>query len=390
MPGTPDRRRPRQGHGDHRTTGDIFGEPVVLANYDTNPPAKVTAIGYPGAADLIAGGVVQPSICSSPPTTVGTVARILSNAKVMGDARAHPAHGSDQSGQQRRSAVRRMRPRHRHQHAAPDAQRIGIRAGHLLRRRHPRAADDAGRKPHSVHQRRQALHRRHGYAKDDVAPATTKEAEAVVFDRFAACIKSRPCDRNRCKSRYTKRVAPELASARQADIDLRMTASEARCTEQKEAEAYQDFRSCAINQPCEFDKICSAKVNEALSAETLKKRRTLIDRASTKAAGRLPRRPRRRASGAARRRRRASGWRRYPTRAVRPWSSPATWPDPTPGNGVVVLDASKGKRDRWTGTRACDDDRFLRRAAAPRPEDRGRGPERRHRSTWKNPIRAAG
>ena len=26
---------------------DLFGEPVVLANYDTQPPAKVTAIGYP-------------------------------------------------------------------------------------------------------------------------------------------------------------------------------------------------------------------------------------------------------------------------------------------------------------------------------------------------------
>src|SRR5665647_2462489 len=33
------------------TSVDIFGEPVVLANYDTNPPAKVTAIGYPVAAD---------------------------------------------------------------------------------------------------------------------------------------------------------------------------------------------------------------------------------------------------------------------------------------------------------------------------------------------------
>ncbi len=56
-------------------TGDLFGEPVVLANYDTNPPAKVTAVGYPGAADLIMGGVVQPSIMFEPSYSVGTVAR---------------------------------------------------------------------------------------------------------------------------------------------------------------------------------------------------------------------------------------------------------------------------------------------------------------------------
>ncbi len=43
--------------------------------------------------------------------------------------------------------------------------------------------------------------------KNDVEPATTKEAEAIMFDRFAACIKSRPCDRAICKSRYGNRVS---------------------------------------------------------------------------------------------------------------------------------------------------------------------------------------
>ena len=40
------------------TVIDIYGEPVVLADYDTNPPAKVTAIGYPVAADFVAGGLL--------------------------------------------------------------------------------------------------------------------------------------------------------------------------------------------------------------------------------------------------------------------------------------------------------------------------------------------
>ncbi len=186
--------------------------------------------------------------------------------------------------------------------------------------------------------------------KDDIAPATTKDAEAVVFDRFAACIKLRPCDRNRCKGRYTKRVSPELASAHQAEIDLRMTASEARCTEQKEADAYQDFRNCAINQPCEFGKICTAKVTEALSAETLKKRRTLMDRANTKAQDDC-------------REAKAPGiWRGAETEkgiwlaTVSNESGAALIvacdvAGPNPGNGVVVLANVKGKRDRWTGSR---------------------------------------
>ena len=48
------------------TDTDIFGEPVVLANYPASPPARVTAVGYPGAADDIAGA--WPPCCSSPPT----------------------------------------------------------------------------------------------------------------------------------------------------------------------------------------------------------------------------------------------------------------------------------------------------------------------------------
>jgi serine protease Do len=68
------------------TIGDIFGEPIVMADYDTNPPAKVTAIGYPVAADFVAGGLL-PTIMLEPSYSVGTVARIVSNAKMLGGAR---------------------------------------------------------------------------------------------------------------------------------------------------------------------------------------------------------------------------------------------------------------------------------------------------------------
>ncbi|MCK9912994.1 hypothetical protein MXD81_27830, partial [Microbacteriaceae bacterium K1510] len=65
-----------------------------------------------------------------------------------------------------------------------------------------------------------------------------------MFDRFAACIKSRPCDRDICKSRYANRVSGELASARQGDIDVRMTMAPPSCQEQKEAEGIAEFQRC--------------------------------------------------------------------------------------------------------------------------------------------------
>ena len=85
-------------------TSDLFGEPVVLANYDTQPPAKVTAIGYPGAADFVAGGVPATS-SSTRPTPLGRWPASCRTARCWA-APAHPAHGRRKPRQQRRSAVR--------------------------------------------------------------------------------------------------------------------------------------------------------------------------------------------------------------------------------------------------------------------------------------------
>jgi hypothetical protein len=187
--------------------------------------------------------------------------------------------------------------------------------------------------------------------KNDIEPATTKEAEAPMFDRFAACVKARPCDRDLCKSRYQRRVASEMATPRQSDIDIRMTASEPQCTEQKEAEAYTEFQRCNFQQPCEFEKTCGPKLEETLSVESMKKRRVVFDRARTRAVEdcKIASAP--------------GVWRGAET-------EPGIWlaavtnesgavlgvrcdiAGATPGSGGVVLGDVKGKRDRWTGTRA--------------------------------------
>jgi S1-C subfamily serine protease len=88
------------------TDTDILGEPVVLANYSTNPPEKVTAIGYPGAADDIVGNPA-PGVLLEPSYSVGTVARVLSNVKDVGDDRViQHTRRHHQPGKQRRSAFR--------------------------------------------------------------------------------------------------------------------------------------------------------------------------------------------------------------------------------------------------------------------------------------------
>ncbi len=186
--------------------------------------------------------------------------------------------------------------------------------------------------------------------KNDIEPATDKAAEAPMFDRFAACIKARPCDRDLCKARYTNRVGGEMASSRQSDIDLRMNASQDRCTEQKEAEAYVEFQRCSMQQPCEFEKTCGPKLEEALAVGSMKERRTIFDRTRTKAVADC-------------KTANAPGvWRGAETETGI-WLAAVTnekgavlgvrcdVSGPAPGSGGLVLGSVKGTRDRWTGTR---------------------------------------
>lgn len=332
-----------------QTAFDIFGEPVVLANYDTAPPAKVTAIGYPSAADAITGGAVLPSIIFEPSYSVGTVARVVSNARVLGGAKLiqqtaviNPGNSGgplfDECGRVIGINTLRTLPKES-DFAQGIFFAVDIRELETMLKENliPFTSVDKPCTPGTE-------------TKNDIAPATAKEAEAVVFDRFAACIKARPCDRNLCKGRYARRVSAELANARQADIDVRMTASEPRCTEQKEADAFQEFRNCAVNNPCDFDKTCGPKVEDALAPESMRLRRTLYDRARTKAQEDC------RAAS-------APGIWRSGEKEKGVWMAMVSNVNgaalvvacdvagPNPGSGVVLLGDVKGKRERWTGSR---------------------------------------
>jgi hypothetical protein len=331
------------------TSVDIFGEPVVLANYDTNPPAKVTAIGYPVAADFVAGGML-PTIMLEPSYSVGTVARIVANAKILGGARLiqhtaaiNPGNSGgplfDECG--RVIGINTLRTVAKESDYAQ-----GIFFAVDIRELQTMLDENVIKATTSDKPCTPGMD-----TKNDIAPATTKEAEAVMFDRFAACIKSRPCDRDICKSRYVNRVSSELATTRQGDIEVRVSTSDPQCTEQKETEAYAEFQRCTFQQPCEFEKSCGPKLEDALAAESMKKRRMLFDRARTKAVDDC-----KEAS--------APGvWRGAETQAGI-WTATVSNESgaalvvscdvagPTPGAGVVLLGSVAGKRDRWTGTRA--------------------------------------
>jgi hypothetical protein len=332
------------------TAVDIFGEPVVLADYDTIPPAKVTAIGYPSAADAITGGAVLPNIIFEPSYSVGTVARVVSNATVLGGAKLiqqtaviNPGNSGgplfDECGRVIGINTLRTLPKES-DFAQGIFFAVDIRELETMLKENliPFTSVDQPCTPGME-------------TKDDIAPATTKEAEAVVFDRFAACIKARPCDIDICKSRYQKRVTVEWAAARREDIDIRTSASGPLCADQKDTEAYAEFQRCSSQQPCEFEKTCKPKLEDALSVEGLRKRRSLFDGARTEAeagckAAEAP-----------------GVWRGGET-------EPGVWlaavrnekgavlgvrcdiAGPSPGSGGFVIGDVTGKRDRWTGTRA--------------------------------------
>ena len=264
------------------TVIDIYGEPVVLADYDTSPPAKVTAIGYPVAADFVADNNYLPAIAFEPSYTVGSVARTLSNTKFLGGERLiqhtapiNPGNSGgplfDDCGRVIGINTLRTVPKDS-DYAQGIFFAVDIRELHTLLEDNVVTATKAD-KPCTPGME----------TKNDVVPATTKEAEAIMFDRFAACIKSRPCDRAICKSRYGNRVSAELVSTRQADVDVRMSMAEPNCKSQKDSEAVSEFQRCNTQQPCEFEKSCGPKLEEALDADSMKDRRAMFDRARTKA-----------------------------------------------------------------------------------------------------------
>ncbi len=331
------------------TDGDIFGEPVVLANYDTSPPAKVTAIGYPGAADDVAGGLA--TILLEPSYSVGAVARILSDVKDMGDDRLiqhtatiNPGNSGgplfDECGRVIGINTLRVVPNQDNEFAQGIFYSVDVRELRPMLEENlvqARIAD----KPCTP-----GLDTR-----NDVAPAATKEAEAVVFDRFTACLNARPCDGTICKGRYIERVSPALASARQGDIDLRMAASGPLCTQHKEAEAYTDFLGCVNDNPCDFDNSCGPKLQQSLRPEIMKKRQPLFDRVHAMAQDACQQ-----AS--------APGIWRAGTTGENVWTARVSNESgasifvtcsvggDTSGDGVFELDAVKGKRERWAGTRS--------------------------------------
>ena len=332
------------------TVIDIYGEPVVLADYDTKPLAEVTAIGYPVAADFVADNSYVPTINFEPSFTVGTVARTLSNTKFLGGERLiqHTAPiNPGNSGGPLFDACGRVIGINTLRTVPKDSDYAqGIFFAVDIRELHTLLEDNVVTATKTDKPCTPGME-----TKDDVPPASTKEAEAVMFDRFTACAKSRPCDREICKSRYIKRVASEMSTTRQADIDVRMTLAEPNCEAQKDAEAVGDFQRCNNQQPCEFEKTCGPKLEEALSAGGMKDRRTMFDRARTKAVADC------KAASA------PGVWRGAET-------EPGIWmaavsnergavlgvrcdvSGPAPGSGGVVLGDVAGKRDRWTGTRA--------------------------------------
>jgi len=329
---------------------DIFGEPVTLASYNTNPPAKVTAVGYPGAADDIPGADVV-SVLLEPSYSVGTVARVLGNVAAMGGDRLiqHTAiinHGNsggplfDECGRVIGINSLAVAPTEQTQYAQGIFYSIDVRE--LLPMLEANLIDARiASKPCTPGTE----------ARNDLPQIDTKEAEAPIFDRFAACISARPCDADICKQRYGLRVSSELAAARQADIGLRMAASGALCTRQKEAEAYDTFLSCADSNPCDFDNACAANLQQSLRPEIMRKRQVLLERARGKAQEEC-----RQAS--------APGVWHSGQIARELWQArvfndskaalvvTCAIDGENAGNGVFEVAGVGGKRERWTGTRS--------------------------------------
>lgn len=333
------------------TASDIFGEPVVLADYDSEPPEKVTAVGYPAAANLVAGDVTPSLVALQPSYSVGTVSRLLPKSDAMGGDRLiqhtatiNPGNSGgplfDECGRVIGINTLRTVPNQDSDFAQGIFYSVDIRE--LLPMLEANLLDARiAKKPCAPGVE----------ARNDLAPADTPEAEAVVFDRFAACINARPCDADVCQSRYERRVSTTLAAGRKADVALRVAAAGPLCTQQKEADAYSDFQGCADNQPCDFDAQCAPKLQQSLRPEIMKKRQVLFDLVRNKAKAECEE-----AS--------APGiWRAAQT-DQNVWTA-RVFNDggaalivncvvggDNSGDGIFEIDGVKGKRERWTGTRS--------------------------------------
>ncbi len=331
------------------TVIDIYGEPVVLADYDTSPPAKVTAIGYPVAADFVADNNYLPAIAFEPSYTVGSVARTLSNTKFLGGERLiqhtapiNPGNSGgplfDDCGRVIGINTLRTVPKDS-DYAQGIFFAVDIRELHTLLEDNVVTATKAD-KPCTPGMD----------TKNDAAPATTKEAEAVMFDRFAACIKSRPCDRAICKSRYGNRVGRvghwPASRCRRAHVHGR--------AQLQIAEGFRGRKRVpTLQHPA------AVRIREELRPQAGGSARRRQHEGPARHVRPGAHQGRSRLQGGIGTRRLARGrtdkgiW----TATVSNESGAALVVScdvsgSAPGAGVILLGAVAGKRDRWTGTRA--------------------------------------
>ena len=206
----------------------------------------------------------------------------------------------------------------------------------------------------------------------------------MAFHRFsAACIKSRPAPRHLRAPLHQPRVAPELVSTRQVDIDVR-TPMHPSPMQRAEGSRRRPASSGAVPTPssrASSRRPAAPSCEEALAADSMKDRRTMFDRARTKAVADC------KAASA------PGVWRGAETETGI-WTATVSNES---GAALVVrlrrvgtrlrerwclLGSVAGKRDRWTGTRAVRDDRRFptpsRCASTLRPS--GRRPHRRRQA----------
>ena len=201
VPGAPDRHRPGKGHGDGRSglrhlrradrDGRLRHQPARQGHRHRLPGRRRFRRRRPAANHHL-----------EPSYSVGTVARIVSNAKMLGGARliqhtaaVNPGNSGgplfDECG--RVIGINTLRtPPKEFDFAQGIFFAVDIRELHTMLE-----------EKSSSDQERQALHAGSRHQERHRAGDDQRAAEAPMFDRFAACIKARPCDRDLCKARYT-------------------------------------------------------------------------------------------------------------------------------------------------------------------------------------------
>ncbi|MDP3898764.1 MAG: serine protease [Mesorhizobium sp.] len=264
------------------TNDDLLGVPLTLATRDPELTADVTAIGFPGAADIVAGDGLDPNMLIAS-VTKGGVSRIIPQVAKQGGARViqhtAPINPGNSGGPLLDACGRVVGINTFKPGEAFDSQGIffSVSAFDLANLLTDRLIDH-------TESDKACVPGMHESAETTSQPSEAESADDVErFARFVSCTKRYPCDAELCGTKYRQATHQALFEKRLTDVSSITARSGNICQERFEEKAFVSLEVCARDTPCQYSAVCEPAYVGSANSEARARRQPALKKMSENA-----------------------------------------------------------------------------------------------------------